>query len=143
MEAGNKKLAIQVVLFVVVFAMAFLGTKYVVSGFNSADGHLKKTAAEMNKECPKLIDAETRLDSTSAGDNIFEYHYSLVNFLKGDPNLDVARVKNGIRQSAQENFDANPELKEFREQKVSLKYSYKDKAGKDLFDFTIKSNNNK
>ena len=141
MQEGNKKLVIQVVIFVVVFAIAFLGTKYVMSSFKSADSELKKEASKLNKDCPKLIDAATRLDSASTFDNTFEYHYSLVNFSKGDPNLDVEGVKQMIRSSAQENFENNPEMKSFREKKVSLKYSYKDKAGKDIFDFTIKAKN--
>lgn len=35
MEAGKKKIIQQVVLFVVVFAIAFFGTKYVMSKLNS------------------------------------------------------------------------------------------------------------
>ncbi len=35
MEPGNKKLLTQIVLFIVVFAIAFLGTKYVMSQLKS------------------------------------------------------------------------------------------------------------
>lgn len=35
MEKGNKKLYVQIAIFVVVFAMAFLGTRYVMSEFKS------------------------------------------------------------------------------------------------------------
>ncbi len=141
MQEGNKKLVVQVVIFVVAFAIAFFGTRYVMSNFKSADSELKKEALKLNKDCPKLIDKETRLDSANTFDSTFEYHFSLINFSKGDANLDVDGVKKMIRASAQENFDTNPEMKSFRDKNVSLKYSYKDKTGKDLFDFTIKASN--
>lgn len=35
MEKGNKKLLVQVLIFIVVFAIAFFGTKYVMSQFKS------------------------------------------------------------------------------------------------------------
>lgn len=44
MEQGNKKLLGQVVLFIVVFAVAFFGTKYVMSQFKSkASSEIKET----------------------------------------------------------------------------------------------------
>lgn len=46
MEQGNKKLYTQIVIFVVVFAIAFLGTKYVMS-------QLKSKAPEAVKESKK------------------------------------------------------------------------------------------
>ncbi len=140
MEEGKKKLVLQVVIFIVAFAIAFLGTKYIMSGFQSGDAELKKAVTELNRDTPKLIDRETRLDSVSTFDLTLQYHYSLVNISKGDSKLDNESVSNAIRQSAQENFDTNPEMKNFRDKGVSLKYSYKDKTGQDLFDFTIKSN---
>ncbi len=141
MEEGRKKIVKQVVIFVVTFAVAFFGTKYVMSSFNSGNSELEKAVTEINKECPKLIDNETRLDSATSVDNTFQYNYTLVNFSKGDPTVDIESAKKAIRASAQNNFDTNPAMKNFREKDVSLKYSYKDKTGKDLFDFTIKTSN--
>jgi flagellar biosynthesis/type III secretory pathway M-ring protein FliF/YscJ len=141
MEEGKKKIVTQVVLFIVVFAIAFFGTKYVMSNLNSSNPELGKAVAEMNKQCPQVIDADTRLDSTSTFEDTFQYHYSLVNFSKEDSKLDVENVKKTIQKLAQENFDINPAMKNFREKQVSLKYTYKDKTGKYLFDFTIKANN--
>jgi flagellar biosynthesis/type III secretory pathway M-ring protein FliF/YscJ len=141
MEQGKKKIVVQVVIFIVAFALAFFGTKYVMSSFKSSNPELEKAVTEMNKQCPQVIDNETRLDSASTFDNTFQYNYTLINFAKGDPKLDVETVKKAIRASAQENFDVNPAMKTFREKDVSLKYNYKDKTGKDIFDFTIKTNN--
>ncbi len=138
MEEGRKKIVLQVVIFVVAFAIAFFGTKYVMSSMKSGDSELQKAVIEINKDCPKVIDAETRLDSANTFDNTFQYNYTLVNFSKDDPKLDIETVKKGIQSSAQENYNVNQAMKNFREKDVSLKYSYKDKTGKELFDFTIK-----
>jgi len=43
MENGNKKLYTQIVIFIVIFAIAFLGTRYVMS-------ELKSTASNEIKE---------------------------------------------------------------------------------------------
>jgi len=140
MEDGQKKLVSQIVLFIVVFAIAFFGTKYVMSALKSENSELKKAVAELNKDCPKVIDSETRLDSASTFDNTFEYHFTLINFSKVDPKLNIESVKKEIQYSAQKNYDTNPAMAGFREKDVLLKYSYKDKAGKALFDFTVKTN---
>ena len=66
MPENNKKLVNQIVLFVVVFAIAFFGTKYVVASFKAENSKLKKEALELNRRGPQLIDSETRLDSTTA-----------------------------------------------------------------------------
>jgi DNA-binding transcriptional regulator of glucitol operon len=41
MDQNNKKLLKQVLIFIVVFAIAFLGTKYVMSSFNSKESTVK------------------------------------------------------------------------------------------------------
>jgi hypothetical protein len=43
MEKGNKKLMVQVIIFVVVFVVGFLGTKYVMTQFKS-NGNVEKQA---------------------------------------------------------------------------------------------------
>ena len=43
MEKGNKKLYTQLVIFIVVFTIAFLGTKYIMGQFKA------KTNVEINK----------------------------------------------------------------------------------------------
>jgi len=111
MEEGKKKIVTQVVLFIVVFAVAFFGTKYVMSGLKSGNPELEKAVAEMNKDCPKAIDSETRLDSANTFENTFQYNYTLINFTKGDPKLDLESIKKGIQASAQENLEVNPTMK--------------------------------
>lgn len=139
MEKGKNKSVIQIIIFAVTFVIAFFGTKYVMSGFSSKNVQLEKMAAEMNKDCPKQMDAETRLDSANVFDNTFQYNFSLVNFSKEDPSVDIESVKNFVETNAQHNLDSNTQMKYFREKDVTVKYNYKDKKGEHVFDFSIKS----
>lgn len=138
MEEGKKKIVSQVVLFVVVFTIAFFGTKYVMKSFNSGNSELQKEVVELNKECPKLIDSETRLDSANTFDNTIQYHYTLINIEKANSDVNIAELKEFAISQSQTNLDTNPGMKNLKEKAVSLKYNYKDKTGKALFDFTIK-----
>ena len=48
------------------------------------DKQMMKTASEINKSCPIMVDAETRLDNTVALPNkTIQYNYTLVNIEKG------------------------------------------------------------
>lgn len=136
MEAGNKKLVWQFLIFIVVFVVAFFGTKYMIPKI-IPNYELGKVAAEMNKKGPVMIDAQTRLDNSSAsGDTLF-YNYTLVSVTAEDPGFNSIEAKEFVKAGAQKNLDTNPNMIYFREKKIILKYLYKDKSGKALFDFTI------
>lgn len=140
MQENNKKLGSQVLLFVVVFAIAFFGTKYAVAAFSGANNKLKKIALELNRRGPQLVDAETRLDSTTAAGDTLRYHYTLVNRTSKDTAVNLVRAKEYITKQAQTNFDTNAQMSDLRAMKAKLKYEYKDKNGQPLFNFTIAAN---
>lgn len=95
---------------------------------------LMEMANELNKNCPLMIDAETRLDNTIAlPNNIFQYNYSLINIDKESVNIDEA--KNFLEQQIINTAKTNPDMKVFRDNKTTLRYSYKDKSG--IFILTI------
>jgi hypothetical protein len=139
MQENNKKLFNQVLLFIGVFALAFFGTKFVVSSFGGAHNHLKQVALELNKRSPQLVDSETRLDSSTVSGDTLVYHYTLVNLTKNDTTVNLAAAKGFITKQAQSNFDSNAQMKDLRAMKVKLKYDYKDKNNQPLFNFTISS----
>ena len=87
-----------------------------------------------------MVDKDTRLDNASVFENTLQYNYTLINIAKDDAGLDLDGAKKFITKNAQDNLDNRPEMKTYRENKISLKYNYKDKNGKNLFDFTIKAN---
>jgi hypothetical protein len=140
MPENNKKLVNQIVLFVVVFAIAFFGTKYVVASFKADNSKLKKVALELNRRGPQLIDSETRLDSTTASGDTLQYHYTLVNLSTKDTTVNLQEAKEYIKKQAQTNFDTNAQMKELRTMKAKLKYEYKDKNNLPVFNFTITAN---
>ncbi|HLA56811.1 MAG TPA: hypothetical protein VK623_11950 [Flavobacterium sp.] len=128
-----------IIIFVVTFAIAFFGTKYLFSG-NAVDRQLKKTAIEMNKKCPVNVDNETRLDSVASHEGAqIQYNYTLLNHVKEDTTIDYNAAKKYVLNNAQQNLDTNPQMEDFRKHDVAMKYRYNDKNGKFLFDFTIKA----
>jgi hypothetical protein len=137
MEESKKKIISQVAIFAVTFIVAFFGTQYLMKGSNSSDKELIKISDDMNKKCPIMVDNETQLDNSKVFDNTLQYNYTLVNVVKNDSSFDLIGAKKFIMKNAQDNLDNRPEMKSYREKNVALKYNYKDKNGKNLFDFTV------
>lgn len=97
---------------------------------------LDKTANELNKTCPMMVDSETRLDNaTSLPGNVFQYNYTIVNYIKDS--LDVDALKANLEPGILNQIKTNPELKLFRDNDVTLAYSYADKNGVFLLKMTF------
>jgi hypothetical protein len=79
-----------------------------------------------------MIDKETQFDMPG---KVFQYNYTLVNVVKGT--VDTLGIKNYIIPRATSNIKTSPDLKYQRENKISLKYYYKDKNGDYLFSFAL------
>jgi len=91
MSVGKKKSIETAVGVSVALIVAFL-IKQIF--FNpSFEQEMIKTAGEMNKNLPVMLDSETRLDSVSAlPENIFQYNYTLINI--SSDSLDIAGFQN-------------------------------------------------
>ncbi len=140
MENTKKKTTVvQIIIFIVSFAFAFFVAKYFLSsGDDSVNKTLVKISKEMNATMPNMMDAETRLDSTSVDNTTLNYHYTLVNFPKDSVEIDFEMVKSEMMQKAQDNLDTNPVMKEYRENDISLHYIFKDTNKSEVFDYTVK-----
>ena len=102
----------------------------------SFDKIMVKTASEINKTCPFMVDEYTRLDNTVAmPNNTFQYNYTLVDIAKEEINLDT--VRKYIEPSLINNVKTNPDLKVFRDNKTTLSYYYKDKNGEFVHKFLV------
>ena len=89
---------------------------------------LDKTANELNKTCPMMVDSETRLDNASVlPGNIFQYNYTIVNYVKDS--LDAGALQASIQPNMLNQIKTNPDLKLFRDNDVTLAYNYVDKNG--------------
>ena len=94
----------------------------------SFDEQLMAIASELNKSCPIVVDSETRLDNSIGGpDKSFTYNYTLINYSKEE--IDIDYFVSILRPSILNNVKTNPDLATFRDKKIEMKYSYKDKNG--------------
>jgi hypothetical protein len=92
----------------------------------SLDSMLKQAASEASKSCPMNIDKDTRLDNVAAlPDSKFQYSYTLVNYVKDSINVD--EFQKALQPSILNQVKTNPDLKVFRDNKVTMVYSYSDK----------------
>lgn len=129
---------IAVVIFYAVgsFTSDIIIRQFKVSAYKEA---LIKAENEINKNCPILIDRETRLDNVIAlPDNVFQYNYTLINTLKDSLNADD--LKEYLEPSVINFVKSNPDMKTLRDNKTTINYYYKDKSGVYLFTISVKPN---
>jgi hypothetical protein len=92
------------------------------------DKAMMKAASELNESCPIMVDQDTRLDNAIAQvDNSFQYNYTLVNLTKTDIEIDGFTAF--LEEQITTDVRTNPDLKIYRDNKVTMMYSYKDKNG--------------
>lgn len=125
-----------VIVFAIFYLVGSLGGEAIFRSLKKPlyEKVLMEMANELNKNCPLMIDAETRLDNTMAlPNNVFQYNYSLISIDKESINIDEA--KNYLEKQIINTAKTNPDMKIFRDNKTTLRYSYKDKSG--VFILTI------
>ncbi len=97
---------------------------------------LKQTANEINALCPMNVDEMTRLDNAVALSNrTLQYNYTLFNTLKKDVNM--PEFQKSMKALLIESIKEKPEMKSFRDNKVTLAYNYKDKNGEFLLKINV------
>lgn len=94
----------------------------------SIDSQLEKIAAVANKECPKMLDQWTRLDSCTAyPGKVYKYFHTVINNASiSDPE----QFKTAFKPIIVNTIKAHPSMDFFRENDVTLQYQYNDEAGK-------------
>lgn len=126
------------VAFAIFYALGQIGGAKLAGVFGSSgsDKELVDMANEFNKSCPIMIDEATRLDNTVALPNkVFQYNYTLVGVDKSS--ADIPEMKNYLKPLITDNVKSNPDMQKFRDDKVTLKYSYKDRTGHYLFSISV------
>ena len=110
------------------FAFAYFAVQQIFFKTPSFDKAMMEAASQLNASCPIMIDKDTRLDNAAAmPDNVFQYYYTLVNVDQSEVNIDTLRkyieplIVNGVKTS--------PDLKAYRDNKVTMGYHYRDKNG--------------
>ena len=80
-----------------------------------------------NRTLPKMINDFIRLDSTSTGSNrTLHYHYTL---LRSKVGLDSTQLNAILRDGILNEYRTNPDLKFFRDNRVTLDHDYYDADG--------------
>ncbi|MCK5198362.1 MAG: hypothetical protein KAR21_08430 [Spirochaetales bacterium] len=133
----TKQIIITVIAVTIGSIFGNLGVEYFLNQNNSFDKQMMKAASELNESCPIMVDTDTRLDNSIAlPDNVFQYNYTLVNYTKEE--LDIEKLEENISPNILNNLKTNPSLKIYRDNKVTMAYSYKDKEGIFLFSLEFK-----
>ncbi len=137
LESKSKKKNIAgLIVGLISFFLVYWAVQHFIFKAPSFDTQLNALASEINKSCPMMIDQETQFDNAIAmPGKVFQYNYTLVNIVKGT--VDTLEIKNYIIPRATRNIKTSPDLKYQRENKIALKYYYKDKNGDYLFSFTL------
>jgi len=121
------------------FIVAFIAMFFITQSFfkPSIDKQLVQLANELNKNCPMSVDQYTTLkNAVPLPNNTLQYNYTLVEVTKAEIQIDT--VKKYVFPGLLENAKTSPQLKYFRDNKVTLNYNYTDKNGVFVTEYTIK-----
>ncbi|WP_166921033.1 hypothetical protein [Flavobacterium poyangense] len=134
-ERQNIRLMITVgIALVLVFVIQF----YFYKTTDEADAEIKELVVKYNTNCPLMIQEGIRLDSVSLPEQkekVAQYNLTLVNIEKEKTDLNV--VHKEIEKSLLSTAKANPGLRVFANNDLTLVYSYNDKNKVFLFKVTI------
>ncbi|WP_336688335.1 MULTISPECIES: hypothetical protein [unclassified Chryseobacterium] len=105
----------------------------------SIDDDLKEVAANINKTAPQNLADGVRLDSVSVQPGkIFKYNYTLTDDVKESVTpQEIESFKVNAKEGALKVIKTSPDIKEFRDNNVTMVYMYYDKNGKPTADFKI------
>lgn len=106
---------------------------------NTIDDELKEVAANINKTTPQNLTDGVRLDSVSAKPGkIFKYNYTLTDDTKESVSPEeIEAFKSRAKEGALGVVKTSEDIKVFRDNQVTMEYSYYDKNGKPTADFKI------
>lgn len=117
-----------VVIIIVISQGVSFAAKYFITTTPMMDNMLIKTAEEINKSCPILIDEMTRLDNVSAlpGKKI-QYNYTILGIDREQ--ADTVTFKANMEPLLLNNIRTNPDMKFLRENNTTFSYYCKDETG--------------
>ncbi|MDR0525413.1 MAG: hypothetical protein LBG90_06030 [Spirochaetaceae bacterium] len=119
--------------------LSFFGYEFIMGKLGrsnvAVDPQLVKASAEINKNLPMLVDAETRLNSTEVlPGKKFVYNYTLINYEYTETDSkNIEDFKNTMRPGILNNIKTNSSLQNFRAIGVTMIYRYADKNSIELF----------
>lgn len=124
--------AVFVVVFVVVRSLSYDATTSIIDGTQGNKTELtseimNQVAEDINKELPKMVDSETRLDSVYGEENTLGYKYTLVNTSLSE--IDANILSANIRTRIVNSVCTTPDMAIYVKNKATINYNYYDKDG--------------
>lgn len=97
---------------------------------------LDEIAREFNKNCPQMIDSETRIDGIHIKKpNTIIYRYTLINLPV--QHVDTLEFKKALLPGIISIIKLSPEMKQLKENNTNFEYHYYDKINKHIYTFKI------
>jgi hypothetical protein len=108
----------------------------------SVEEQLKDISVQINKQCPVVLDSETRLDSTGTNPGrIVIYYLTLTQQLKA--NINIEEVRQFLTYQIINNIRINEQMKIMRDNEVTFDYKYQDKEFVNVLDIIVTKNDYK
>ena len=118
----------RVIMAVVIGISAGVSTFIHLQRRNSVEDKLVQTSNTLNARLPLNVDSDTRWDTTVPGPGrCLTYCYTLIHVSKSE--INPGEVAARIRPKLLLYYRTNPEMKLFRDNRVTLHYVFKDKLG--------------
>ncbi len=138
-------------LIIIVAVVAFFGAKIAVQNIMKKnlrkelaesmikldiDKEIAEMADEVNSSLPMMVDEITRLDNVEPGESkSFSYNYTLIYSEYSQMLID--QIQENLKSVVKENVRSSEEMRVFFENGVTVNYSYYDKNGQFLTNFSI------
>jgi hypothetical protein len=130
------KKAIIIIISLAAFVLTYYAIQQIFFKEYSFNDVMIEAANQLNESCPLMVDEETQLDNAVVlPDNIFQYNYTMVNSEKQE--INTTELRNYLEPLLTNNVKTNPDLKIYRDNKVTMNYYYKDKFGEAVMKISV------
>jgi len=140
---NNKEKTATSKLIIIVFGvLGAIGGKYGYqyffgNGKLDIQSSLIATANELNKTLPIMVDSETRLDTSTGFNEMFQYNYTLVNYSFEE--LDPEEIEETLKPNLINSVCTIEDMAFFIKNDVPVSYAYYGKNGKHVLTITVTS----
>jgi len=115
--------------------LIFMAVQVIFFKTTSPDKAVLKFSKELNKTCPTMVDAETRLDKVDAlADNSLRFNYTLI--YRDKDSLAIGNLKKFMEPAILIKIKTSPALSRYLNKNLTWIYSYNDKNGDFIFKIT-------
>ena len=125
-----------IIVSLVAFVLAYYAAQQMFFKNSSFNEVMVEAANQLNESCPIMVDKDTRLDNAAVlPGNIFQYNYTMVNSVRNE--INIPELENYLEPLLINNVKTNPDLKIYRDNKVTMTYNYKDKLGETVMKISV------